>query len=323
MVHGSGTAAPSTPELSWSNVGLAFGFILFDAGISAYFRLGIGRSLVVAATRCMLQLAFAALLLQKVFEARSTWSVAAITCLLNFLSTFEAVVNKAKRRHDYMFLSTLIGMLCSSIPVSVIGAQYAMAADPFWEPAQYIPIVGMLCGSTVSGIVVSIGYALKEISENRDKVQMYLAFGASRMEASQPIAVEALVLALTPVINQMSVLGLIAISGMMTGAILGGASVQQAAKLQTIIMFMISASTTLGSIFATLSGLSVVIDDEHRIRPDRIESKPHFVWRARSKGIRYIISSAHRVQLRTRAYFAGKYPRSADADGVENRGLAL
>ena len=40
-------------------------------------------------------------------------------------------------------------------------------------------------------------------SENKDKVEMYLAFGASRFEACKPIARDALRLALTPNINQM------------------------------------------------------------------------------------------------------------------------
>lgn len=28
-------------------------------------------------------------------------------------------------------------MLCSTIPVSVIGIRFAMAVDPFWKPEQY------------------------------------------------------------------------------------------------------------------------------------------------------------------------------------------
>ena len=40
-------------------------------------------------------------------------------------------------------------------------------------------------------------------SENRDKTETYLAFGASRFEACKPIAKSALRLALTPTINQM------------------------------------------------------------------------------------------------------------------------
>ncbi|KAG1722025.1 uncharacterized protein EDB91DRAFT_1175291 [Suillus paluster] len=173
-------------------------------------------------------------------------------------------------------------MLCSTIPVSIIGIRFAMAVDPFWKPEQYIPIVGMLCGGTISGIVVSVSYVLQEIYDNRDKVEMYLAFGASRFEACRPVAREALRLALTPTINQMSVIGIIAIPGMMTGAILGGSSVQQAARLQMVIMFMISASTALASIITTIITLSVVVDGEDRIRPDRVDVREHPVWRARN-----------------------------------------
>jgi ABC-type iron transport system FetAB permease component len=55
-----------------------------------------------------------------------------------------------------------------------------------------------------------------------------------------------------PTINQMSVIGLIAIPGMMTGQIMGGASVLQAARYQQIIMFMISASTALAVLTAVV-----------------------------------------------------------------------
>ncbi|KAF4579399.1 hypothetical protein EYR36_001209 [Pleurotus pulmonarius] len=172
-------------------------------------------------------------------------------------------------------------MLVSSIPISIIGARFAMSKNPFWEPSEFIPIVGMLCGNTISGIVVSVNYLLKEIEENRDKVEMYLAFGATRMEACKPMAADALRLALAPVVNRMSVLGIISIPGMMTGAILGGASVEYAARLQMVIVFMISASTTLAAIGATGAALAVVVDGEHRIREDRVDGRPHFVYRAR------------------------------------------
>jgi Uncharacterised protein family (UPF0014) len=114
-------------------------------------------------------------------------------------------------------------------------------------------------------------------------------------------------MALTPVVNQMrcvvpssstlhstrphdyptnpppphSVIGIIAIPGMMTGAILGGSSVQQAAMLQMIITFMISSSTTLASIFTTVAVIAVGVDGQHRIRPDRIHEGMHGVWKAR------------------------------------------
>ena len=79
-----------------------------------------------------------------------------------------------------------------------------------------------------------------------------------------------------------SVIGIIAIPGMMTGAILGGSSVEQAARLQMVIMFMISSCTALASIATTVLALAVVVDAEHRVRADRIDVRPHAVWRARA-----------------------------------------
>ncbi|KAF8837475.1 UPF0014-domain-containing protein [Paxillus ammoniavirescens] len=276
------TTPSDSTHLSWANVGLGFSFILLNAFLSTSLNLGIGSSLVTSALRCIVQLAIVGLVLQRVFETNNLWVVAGIACLLNLLGTIEAVANKSKKRFHNMFPSVLFSMLGSTIPVSIIGARYAMAVDPFWKPEQYIPIVGMLCGNTISGVVVAVAYVLKEMYDNRDKVEMYLAFGASRFEACLPIAREALRLALTPTINQMSVIGIIAIPGMMTGAILGGSSVEQAARLQMVIMFMISASTALASIATTVITLATVVDNEHRVRPDRVDVRDHAIWRARN-----------------------------------------
>jgi len=79
---------------------------------------------------------------------------------------------------------------------------------------------------------------------------------------------------------------------MMTGAILGGSSVEQAAKLQMIIMFMISSSTGLAAIFTTLSVISVAVDGEHRIRDDRIDERAHALWRWRSALIDFLAHGA-------------------------------
>jgi len=80
--------------------------------------------------------------------------------------------------------------------------------------------------------------------------------------------------ALLPTVNQMAVVGLIAIPGMMTGAILGGADVAQAARMQMIIMFLIAACTTLCVCSSVFFLLSTLVDEHHRIRLDRVSSGP-------------------------------------------------
>lgn len=71
---------------------------------------------------------------------------------------------------------------------------------------------------------------------------------------------------------------------MMTGAIIGGKSVEQAAMLQMIVMFMISASSALAAIVALWFALRTLIDERDRVRQDRLDSrKPAFYrWRDRT-----------------------------------------
>ena len=81
----------------------------------------------------------------------------------------------------------------------------------------------------------------------------------------------------------------------MTGAILGGADVAQAARLQMIIMFMITASSVLSCIIATLLTLYVCVDSEHRIRGDRIYARPHPFRRASGNAVQAVVGSVRRA----------------------------
>ena len=83
--------------------------------------------------------------------------------------------------------------------------------------------------------------------------------------------------------NTPSVIGMISIPGAMTGSILGGASVTQAARLQMILVFLISSVVVLSSIVATGFALMIVVDRDHRIRIDRIDSSKFILWRYRER----------------------------------------
>jgi Uncharacterised protein family (UPF0014) len=80
-------------------------------------------------------------------------------------------------------------------------------------------------------------------------------------------------------------MGIIAIPGMMTGSILGGSSVYQAAKLQIIIKFMAAASVVLASVIITIAATVVVVDADHRIRSNRISGKMPAIYRVKDWNI--------------------------------------
>ncbi|KAG0941092.1 hypothetical protein G6F57_006824 [Rhizopus arrhizus] len=189
--------------------------------------------------------------------------------VLVLLGAYETVYNKSKQTYRGMFMSVLISSGISTLVISIVGARWAMKQKPFWIPEVFIPTMGMLLGNAMSGMAVALGSCLSSVSQQKEQIETYLSFGASRWEAGQSIAVEAVRLSMLPTINQMSVIGLIAIPGMMTGQILGGAPVSNAVKYQQIIMFLISASTALGVLSAVVV---ILIDTRHRLRPERIIS---------------------------------------------------
>ena len=66
----------------------------------------------------------------------------------------------------------------------------------------------------------------------------------------------------------MAVIGLVTIPGTMTGQLLGGSPVDQAVKVQQIVMFMITASASIGTVLSVLLCGLVLVDEKVRIRVD-------------------------------------------------------
>ena len=80
-------------------------------------------------------------------------------------------------------------------------------------------------------------------------------------------------------------------------AILDGTDVEQAVRLQMIIISMISASNALSCIVATYLALLVCVDSERRIRLDRIDARPHWICRAFNGAIEAVVGIAGRTGI--------------------------
>jgi putative ABC transport system permease protein len=68
--------------------------------------------------------------------------------------------------------------------------------------------------------------------------------------------------ATTPLLNIMSVAGVVTLPGMMTGQILAGADPAEAARYQIILMFVLAGAAGLGA----FGGILLLSDNRHRLR---------------------------------------------------------
>ncbi|CDH53655.1 upf0014-domain-containing protein [Lichtheimia corymbifera JMRC:FSU:9682] len=258
------------PNLDWQNVAIASSFIVLNGVMSLILGLRLEKSLIVASIRCLVQLTVMGYILEDVFKARHPAIIMLMVCILILLGAYETVYNKCRLSFPGMFMAVLLSTAFSTLLIGIIGTRYTLEQVPFWIPETFIPTMGMLLGNMMSGMAVALSSVLTSVGTGKEQIETYLAFGASRWEAGQSITVEAVRLAMLPTINQMSVIGLISIPGMMTGQILGGAPIMGAVRYQQIIMFLISASTALGVLMAVVACVRVMIDNKHRLRPEKI-----------------------------------------------------
>jgi putative ABC transport system permease protein len=256
-------------ELAPWQIGAAAGLLLVNGLLSVWLRLGLERTLAIASARTVGQLALLGVVLEPVFAAGNPWLVGAICLGMIALAAREAA-NRSSRSFPGIVPSSLLALLVAGGGTAILGTAAIIQVDPWWEPRYLIPMLGMILGNGLTGISLGLDRCLQQLDEHRGRVEALLAFGAEPWEASRALAAEALRAGMVPILNSMSVVGLVTIPGMMTGQILGGTPPLQAAAYQMLILFLIAAATGLGALVSILLAVRAVFDEAGRLRPERI-----------------------------------------------------
>lgn len=146
-----------------------------------------------------------------------------------FMVAVGATESAARPSHTYAGM-TLHVIACLGVAAFAF-LSYAMAAvvrpHPWWSAQFFVPTLGVMLGNAVSGVAVGLGALLEDLATGGDRVELLLALGASRREACRDAVARAVRLALTPIMNQMNVIGLVWIPGMMTGQMIAGSDPSQ------------------------------------------------------------------------------------------------
>jgi putative ABC transport system permease protein len=256
-------------ELSWIELGLAATLLLVNGVVSTWLGLGLGRRLLVAGVRTVVQLTLLGYVLVYVFEVQHGLLVAAMAAVMVVLAAIESV---RRTRHRYRgirrdaFLSLIVAAGVSTLLVTAIVVRPA----PWWAPRYLIPLLGMVLGNGLTGISLGLERCLTSFDDGRDAVELSLAAGATPWEAARPVAAESIRTGLIPILNSMSVVGLVTIPGMMTGQLLGGTSPGLAARYQMLVMFLIAGATAAGTTGVVLFGVRALFDRAGRLRSERI-----------------------------------------------------
>jgi len=143
---------------------------------------------------------------------------------------------------------------------------------PWYDPQYLIPIFGMVFGNSLNGICLCLDRFTEYLRSRRQEVELLISFGATRAETTRDGARQAVRTGMIPIINNMTVAGIVSLPGMMTGQIVAGVSPVQAVAYQIVIMFMIAAANAVGSMsIATLAARRLVSNLGLNLPEDRDE----------------------------------------------------
>lgn len=240
--------------LTLTDIALASTLLLITIGVSAYLRLGLVGTLIMAGVRTVVQLSMIGLILAWVFARESEWQVLAILTVMTLIASISAK-GRVKRPYKGLLSDSIISLSVATGVVTLIAMTLILKVSPWYRPQYIIPILGLILGNSLTAISLTTNEIVNAMHDKQALIKSRLSLSATPFEAVHELVKSAVLNGLTPTVNSMLVVGLVSLPGMMTGQILAGADPTQAVRYQIVTMFFICAGSTLS---CTLSAVLVV-----------------------------------------------------------------
>jgi putative ABC transport system permease protein len=148
---------------------------------------------------------------------------------------------------------------------------YVLKLDYLFDARYFIPITGMILGNSLNHNIVGLSSYYKGLTEKSDLYYFLLTNTSNTKLALRPFVSESVKQGLNPLIATMSVIGLIALPGMMTGQILGGSSPTIAIKYQIMIMLAIFIGCTINLFLSIIFSNLFVFDGYGKLKMNMLK----------------------------------------------------
>ncbi len=251
--------------LTWYDVAAASVLVLIAVFVSWRLGLKLGKTILIASVRTVVQLGFIGLILAWVFARESWYEVLAILSIMTIIAAVSAR-GRITKPYKGLLLDNLLSLTIATGIVTAAAIGLILKISPWYSPQYIIPILGLILGNSLTAVSLTTRLAIDNIHANATEIRMKLALSATPFEACRRIIIHAISQGMTPTINAMMVVGIVSLPGMMTGQILAGADPSQAVRYQIITMFFICAASALSCTISALLVVRRLFDKQWRLK---------------------------------------------------------
>jgi putative ABC transport system permease protein len=205
---------------------------------------------IVAVGRGLLQLFVFGYLVALVVELRQPGMTLGAMVLLLLLAA--ALLRNRWVNHPSGFGNIAFLALPLGVGLAVgYGVLLVVQPNPWYEAQVWLPLVGVVSGNALAGAAIAGERLLSNLRYSPGEIEARLCLGASRQQAMEPYRQSAVAAGLLPTLNSLTLVGLITMSPLMAGGILGKMDPLQAAAYELLLLIL--------SGFGTLVTIAIVV----------------------------------------------------------------
>mgnify|MGYP002087644933 FL=1 len=261
-----------TIDISYLSLGIGLLLLLIPLFYIWKFKTGLLRATLIGTARMIVQLFFIGVYLRFLFLWNNPW-INFLWVIVMILVASQTALVRTQLKRKILLIPISIGFLCSVVCVGMYFIGIVLRLENVFSAQYFIPIFGILMGNMLSSNVIALNTYYSGLKREQQLYRYLLGNGATRTEAQAPFIRQAIIKAFSPLIANISVMGLVAFPGTMIGQILGGSSPNVAIKYQMMIM-VITFTASMLSLMITISLASRKSFDAYgKLQPVMIEKK--------------------------------------------------
>jgi putative ABC transport system permease protein len=244
----------------WLKAIAGVGFAGIAVALSLRYRLGHAREIAIATVRAFVQLAAVGALIALVFS----YPPLAFAFVAAMVATASVTAGGRLRGLPGARRRALL-----SIALPALGATAALlAVGAFaFTPRAAVPTAGILIGGAMTATTLTGRRLLESLRDDVPEIETRLALGDAARTALAPAIRRAVHTGLIPVIDQTRSVGLVTLPGTFVGLILGGATPEEAAATQLVVLLaLVAVELGAGLLLAELTQRAVILPGERVAR---------------------------------------------------------
>ena len=237
-------------ELDLTDLVWALGMMAIAIGLSSWQGLGLEMSLAIATGRTVIQLLGVGYILAVVFALNDPFAVLSVLLVMLTIATITARNRISKKIPQLLYV--VFGAIFFSTALTLSYTNLLIIQPESWyEPQYLIPLAGIVLGNAMNGAAIAGERLVSTINSSRLEIETHLSLGATPQQAVATYRKDAIRAGLIPTLNQMMVVGVVTLPGIITGQLLSGIDPLNAASYQILIMFMLAFANLVTTVLVT------------------------------------------------------------------------